>query len=74
MREHGRSYLTITKDLTRVMNRLKGLYRSWASPCAGQKVYSPRHRTAWLERLSEPGVRQRAQWFYEQLDTLVQLR
>jgi len=40
LRELGRSYLTITKDLTRVMNRLKALYRSWAIRCAGQKVYS----------------------------------
>ena len=57
LRELGRSYLTINKDLTRVMNRLKALYRSWAIPCAGEKVYSPRHRNAWLEKLSEPGVR-----------------
>jgi len=55
LQELSRSYLTITKDLTRVMNRLKGLYRSWAIPCAGQKVYSPRHRSAWLEELSESG-------------------
>ena len=41
LKELARSYLTITKDLTRVMNRIKGLYRSWAIPCAGQKVYSP---------------------------------
>src|SRR5450759_2159076 len=27
LRELGRSYLTVTKDLTRVMNRLKALYR-----------------------------------------------
>jgi hypothetical protein len=32
----------VTKDLTRVMNRTKALYRSWAIPCAGEKVYSPR--------------------------------
>ena len=39
--EHGlrllkglsRSYLTISKDLGRVMNRLKAWYRSWAIPC-----------------------------------------
>ena len=74
LRELGRSYLTITKDLTRVMNRLKGLYRSWAIPCVGQKVYSTHCRTTWLEKLSEPGVRRRAEWFYEQLDILVQLR
>jgi hypothetical protein len=35
LKELARSYLTITKDLTRVMNRLKALYRSWAIPCAG---------------------------------------
>src|SRR5262249_1488274 len=33
LRELSRSYLTVTKDLTRVMNRLKALYRSWAIPC-----------------------------------------
>src|SRR5215471_4247346 len=59
LRELSRSYLTVTKDLTRVMNRLKALYRSWAIPCAGEKVYSPRHRSAWLEQLSESGVRRR---------------
>jgi len=30
LKELGRSYLTITKDATRVMNRIKALYRSWA--------------------------------------------
>ena len=42
LRELSRSYLTVTKDLTRVMNRTKALYRSWAIPCAGEKVHSPR--------------------------------
>jgi hypothetical protein len=57
LRELSRSYLTASKDLTRVMNRLKALYRSWAIPCAGQQVYSPRHRAAWLGKLREAGVR-----------------
>jgi transposase len=35
LRELGRSYETISKDLTRVMNRLKALYRGWGIPCAG---------------------------------------
>jgi hypothetical protein len=30
LKELGRSYLTMTKDATRVMNRIKALYRSWA--------------------------------------------
>src|SRR3984885_11834841 len=61
LRELSRSYLTVTKDLTRVMNRTKALYRSWAIPCAGEKVYSPRYRNTWLEKLSEAGVRRRAE-------------
>jgi len=32
LRELSRSYLTVTKDLTRVMNRTKALYRSWRFP------------------------------------------
>src|SRR6267378_4542274 len=44
LKELSRSYLTITKDLGRVMNRLKALYRSWAIPCAGTQVYAPRFR------------------------------
>jgi hypothetical protein len=35
----SRSYLAASKDLTRVMNRLKAIYRSWAMPCAGQQGY-----------------------------------
>ena len=64
LRELSRSYLTASKDLTRVMNRLKAIYRSWAIPCAGQQVYSPRHRAAWLEKLREAGVRRRAEQTY----------
>jgi integrase len=37
LRELARSYLTIVKDLTRVMCRLKAVYRSWAIPCAGRE-------------------------------------
>ena len=44
LKELGRSYLTITKDGTRVMSRIKVLYRSWAIPCSGTTVYAPGHR------------------------------
>jgi len=74
LRELSRSYLTVTKDLTRVRNRLKALYRSWAIPCAGEKVYAPRHRSSWLEQLSQAGVRRRAEQLYQQLDSLVPIR
>jgi transposase len=70
LKELSRSYLTVTKDLGRVMNRLKALYRSWAIPCAGTQVYAPRHRAAWLAKISEAGVRRRAGLYYQQLDAL----
>jgi hypothetical protein len=38
LKELSRSYLTISKDLTRVMNRLKALYHSWGIACAGTQV------------------------------------
>ena len=56
------------------MNRLKAIYRSWAIPCAGQEVYSPRQRAAWLEKLREAGVRRRAEQTYQQLDFLMGIR
>src|SRR6202162_547097 len=70
LKELSRSYLTISKDLGRVMNRLKALYRSWAIPCAGTQVYAPRHRAVWLAKISEAGVRRRAELYYQQLDAL----
>jgi len=74
LRELARSYLTVVKDLSRVMNRLKALYRSWAIPCAGRDVYYKRHRSQWLEKIPEAGTRWRAEQLYQQLDMLQQLR
>src|ERR1700736_5126222 len=70
LKELSRSYLTISKDLTRVMNRIKALYRAWAIPCGGTEVYALCHRSVWLSKITEPGVRRRAEHFYQQLDAL----
>jgi transposase len=74
LKELSRSYLTISGDLARVMTRLKALYRSWGIPCAGKQVYAPRHREQWLGKITETGVRRRAQFYYQQLDALRALR
>jgi transposase len=74
LKELGRSYMTITQDVTRVMNRIKALYRSWAIPCGGTTVYAPRHRMEWLGKIVEPGVRVRAERLYQQLDGLQPVR
>jgi hypothetical protein len=52
------------------MIRLKALYRSWGIPCSGKQVYTPRHREQWLSKIAQPGVRRRAELFYQQLDGL----
>jgi transposase len=74
LRELARSYQTISKDLTRVMNRLKALYRGWGIPCAGTQVYAPRYREEWLNKIPQAGVRRRAELLYQQLDSLQALR
>jgi transposase len=74
LKELGRSYMTVTKDATRVMNRIKSVYRSWAIPGAGTSVYTPRHRGEWLAQLVEPGVGIRAEHLYQQLDSLEPVR
>jgi len=74
LKELSRSYLAISGDLARVMTRLKAVYRSWAIACAGKQVYAPRYRAEWLGKISEAGVRRRAEFYYQQLDELSALR
>src|SRR3984957_20655907 len=74
LKELVRSYLTISKDVARVMTRVKAIYRSWAIPCTGKQAYAPRHRAEWLAKISDPGVHRRAEFYYQQLDALRSLR
>src|SRR5258708_25869138 len=74
LKELVRSYLTISKDLARVMTRVKALYRSWGIPCSGTQIYSQLHRVTWLSKISEPGVRLPAAFYFQQLDALRTLR
>jgi len=74
LRELGRSYQTLSKGLTRVMNRLKALYRGWGIPSAGTQVYASRYREEWLSKIAQAGVRCRAELLYQQLDSLQALR
>jgi transposase len=57
-----------------MMNRVKALYRSWSIPCAGTQVYALGHRSEWLSKITETGVRRRAEHYYRQLDALQTLR
>src|SRR5436309_1977295 len=61
LQELVRSYAALTEDTTRVMGRVKALYRSQAIACAGKKPYGRRHRPEWLTKLSQAGLHRRAE-------------
>jgi transposase len=73
-RKERPQWIAISKDLGRVMSRLKAIYRSWGIPCTGKQVYAPRYRAEWLAKISEAGVHRRAEFYYQQLDALRPLR
>jgi transposase len=70
----ARSYLMLTEDTTRVMGRLKAVFRSQAIGCAGKKLYGLKHRGEYLAALGTCALRRRAECLYQQLDALQQLR
>ena len=74
LKELVRSYECLVADTTRVMNRLKAIYRSRGIACAGHAVYRQDKQQEWLAKLVERGVRQRAELLYRQLAALKELR
>lgn len=68
------NYESLTEDTTRCMNRLKAVFRSQGVKCSGRDVYYRRNRAAWLEKLTEEGLRLRAEFLSKQLDHLRGLR
>jgi len=74
LKELVRNYDCLVRDTTRVMNRLKAIFRGRAIDCAGHDVYRHERRGHWLTKLSEPGAQQRASFLYQQLAALKPLR
>ena len=74
LRELTRTYQTIVLDTTRVMQRLKALFRARGIKTPDTKVYRPAHREQWLAKLPAGGARVRAEMLYAQLDLLQDLR
>jgi transposase len=74
LKELVRTYDCLVSDTTRVMNRLKAIYRGRAIACSGHDIYRQDRRKQWLEKLREPGAKQRAGFLYEQLAALKPLR
>lgn len=69
-----RSYAMLTEDTTRIMNRLKAVFRSQAISCPGKSIFRPDRRAAYLVQLPMPALRQRAELLYQELDVLHLLR
>jgi len=74
LKELVRNYNNLVEDTTRVMLRIKALFRARAIPTPGTSVYRAAQRKAWLDRLTTPGARFRAESLFKQLDLLLELR
>lgn len=74
LKELVRNYDCLVRDTTRVMNRLKAIFRGRAIDCEGHDIYRQDRRQQWLKKLGEPGAKQRAGFLYEQLAALKSLR
>jgi len=74
LRELGRAYRNVIEDATRVMSRLKALFRGRGIRTTGRGVYDPAERAAWLAKLDGAGVRLRAATLYAELEVLQTLR
>ena len=61
----ARSYTMLTEDTTRVMGRLKAVFRGQAIACAGKKLYGRKHRerSIWPQ-LGTGALRRRAECLY----------
>ncbi len=74
LKELVRTYDCLVSDTTRVMNRLKAIYRGRAIACSGHDIYRQDRRQQWLGKLEERGAKQRAGYLYAQLAALKPLR
>lgn len=70
LKELVQNYEAVVKDCTRVMNRLKAVFRGRGISYEGQEIYDCAQKDMWLAKLSERGVRERTRQLYEQLEQL----
>ena len=73
LKELERNYSALVSDTTRIMNRIKAIYRGRAIG-SSSSLYQQKKREYWLGLLSEPGIRLRAEHLFKALDYLRQLR
>lgn len=74
LKELARTYANLVEDGTRVMQRLKALFRARGIRTPGKRVYQQEGRAEWLRQLPNDGVRFRARALYAELAVLQELR
>ncbi len=74
LRELVRSYNTLVEDSTRVMLRIKAIFRGRGIDCSGTAVYGRKNRSRFLEALSDRGASLRVEHLYAELDALLEVR
>jgi transposase len=74
LKELTRAYRSLVEDSTRVMLRIKALFRARAILTPGSAVYQEAGREEWLAVLGDRGVRFRAETLFAELDVLRELR
>jgi len=74
LKELARAYQDVVEDATRVMQRLKALFRARAIRTPRTRLYNSAKRAEWLAKLPDQGVRLRAEALYTELDVLQELR
>lgn len=74
LKELVRSYTNLVEDATRVMQRIKALFRARGIKTPGMSVYGQAKRKQWLAQLEDRGARMRAERLLAELDVLEELR
>ena len=74
LKELARTYMNLVEDGTRVMQRLKALFRARGIRTPGRGVYQADRHAEWLRQLPNDGVRFRARALYAELAVLQELR
>ena len=74
LKELVRCYLNLVDDSTRVMLRIKALFRARGILTPGTSVYRASERAKWLAKIESRGARMRAESLLRQLDALLDLR
>jgi len=69
----SKAYRNVMIDSTRVMNRLKGVFRSRGIPTGDKEIYSQSKKNEWLEKLPSK-TRPLARTYYAELEMLMELR